>query len=73
MESMGRDKGFRCEKCRIRYRSDEKVPVSLPRGISTGLYIPPPRAHRHLTKPAVRYGREKTGSPDPMIDGWHSP
>jgi tRNA(Ile2)-agmatinylcytidine synthase len=30
------------------------------RRIRTGLYIPTPKAHRHLTKPLQRYGIEKT-------------
>lgn len=73
MESMGKDKGFRCERCKVRLRGVCKISTSPSRRISTQLYIPPPRAHRHLTKPEVRYGRERTGPPDGMIDDWHSP
>jgi len=73
MKSMGRGKGFRCERCKIKRRSPDRIPILFPRVVSTGLYIPPPRAHRHLTKPMVRYGQEKTGCPKGMIDGWHSP
>jgi len=73
MESMGKGKGFRCERCKVRLRGARKISASLPRGISTQLYIPPPRAHRHLTKPVIRYGRERAGLPDGMIEDWHSP
>lgn len=63
LKSRGRDKGFRCEKCGIQFPSASKMRVSMPRAIRKGLYIPPPRAHRHLTKPLSRYGLEKNGGP----------
>jgi tRNA(Ile2)-agmatinylcytidine synthase len=59
MESMGKEKGFRCKKCGKRARKATKVQVQVDREISQGLYIPPPRANRHLTKPLSRYGREQ--------------
>ncbi len=66
LKSMGRDKGFRCEKCGNRFPSASKLRLSMPRGIREGLYIPPSRAHRHLTKPLSRYGLEKNeDSPQP--------
>jgi tRNA(Ile2)-agmatinylcytidine synthase len=58
-ESMGRDQGLRCKKCG--YRGNdlvvEKVPVM--RRLGPGIYLPDRGAHRHLTKPYERYGREK--------------
>ncbi|HYA56154.1 MAG TPA: tRNA(Ile)(2)-agmatinylcytidine synthase [Nitrososphaerales archaeon] len=39
------------------------------RGIPRGIFISSPRANRHLTKPLVRYGREKRTS-EPAIEGW---
>ena len=59
MESMGNEKGFRCKKCGARARKTHKVQVQVKRDISTDLYITPPRANRHLTKPHSRYGLEK--------------
>ncbi len=54
-ESMGRGQGFRCRKCKVRIpRSQALVKIS-PRKIAPGIYLPPARAHRHLTKPASRY------------------
>ncbi len=73
MKSMGRGKGFRCEKCRVRFPISSKVQISIPRRIRDGLYIPPPRAQRHLTKPLSRYGREKNGGPCNPCGIWHYP
>jgi len=61
MGSMGYRKGFRCEKCGYKDPKAEKILVEAPRDITCGLYVPPPRAHRHLTKPFLRYGLEKGG------------
>jgi tRNA(Ile2)-agmatinylcytidine synthase len=63
MTSMGAHKGFRCEKCKHRSSTLRRVPFPIPRSLSSGLYMPPPRAHRHLTKPLSRYGLEKAGKP----------
>ncbi len=59
-ESMGRDQGLRCKKCG--YRSTELVEksVEVERDLAAGIYLPDRSAHRHLTKPYERYGREKT-------------
>ncbi len=59
MESMGTRKGFRCRRCGHRDGSMEKEEVEMERALERGLYIPPPKAQRHLTKPLSRYGREK--------------
>jgi tRNA(Ile2)-agmatinylcytidine synthase len=54
-ESMGKDQGFRCRKCNLHFQKASKSPKSEPRAIGCGIYLPPPRAHRHLTKPASRH------------------
>jgi tRNA(Ile2)-agmatinylcytidine synthase len=69
-ESMGQDQGYRCKKCGRRDRGQQKVPRVVPRDLKPGVYLPDRGAHRHLTKPLERYGREKTYSPSPMIGGW---
>jgi len=58
-ESMGKNQGLRCRKCN--YRGDELVEESVEedRDINPGIYLPDKGAHRHLTKPYERYGREK--------------
>ncbi|GBC74788.1 hypothetical protein HRbin06_00095 [archaeon HR06] len=53
MKSLGKNKGFECEDCKLRKYSKEKLEME--RDIKLGLYLPPPRAHRHLTKPYQRY------------------
>ncbi|TMI48261.1 DUF1743 domain-containing protein [Candidatus Bathyarchaeota archaeon] len=55
-ESMGRGQGFRCRKCKARLPRTTRVEKLEHRKIALGVYIPPPRAHRHLTKPASRDG-----------------
>jgi tRNA(Ile2)-agmatinylcytidine synthase len=74
LKSMGKDKGFRCEKCGSRYASLGKVAVRVKREVQRGLYITSPRSQRHLTKPFRRYGMEKHGeAPEKMIGDWHFP
>ena len=74
LKSMGRNQGFRCEKCRKRYADFGKVEVKLKRELRRGLYVTSARSQRHLTKPLRRYGMEKRGA-DLMglVDGWHFP
>ena len=72
-KSMGKNQGFRCNKCGFRSSDLEKLEVKHERGLDVGLYITSPRSQRHLTKPFVRYGREKSGLPQEMIENWHFP
>lgn len=71
MESMGRGKGYRCRRCGHRDSNLEKQPVVVDRGLEVGLYIPPLKAQRHLTKPLSRYGREKEYVPGELFQPWH--
>ena len=64
MKSMGRGKGFECKKCGFHGRDLKKIASERPRKLKLGLYITSPRSQRHLTKPLVRYGREKNGPPE---------
>lgn len=61
MKSEGRNKGYQCEKCKFRDQKAQKIMVERERVIEPGLYVPTPKAHRHLTKPLHRYGMEKSG------------
>ena len=61
MESMGSGKGYRCRRCGFRGDDLSKVPVVKARRLVEGTYLPDMSAHRHLTKPFQRYGREKKG------------
>jgi tRNA(Ile2)-agmatinylcytidine synthase len=59
MKSEGKNKGYQCEKCKFRDQKAQKIMVQKERAIEPGLYVPTPKAHRHLTKPLQRYGMEK--------------
>jgi len=73
MKSMGKDKGFRCDKCGFRDSKLKKLAVENERLLKRGLYVTPPRSQRHLTKPLCRYGKEKSKAPKEIIRGWHFP
>jgi len=60
MKSEGKNKGYQCDKCKHKEQNTKKILLPQERTIKTGLYIPTPKAHRHLTKPSQRYGIEKT-------------
>jgi tRNA(Ile2)-agmatinylcytidine synthase len=74
LKSMGRNKGFRCEKCGSRYIDIDKIEVKMKREIRRALYITSPRSQRHLTKPFRRYKMEKRhAAAKGLIEGWHFP
>jgi tRNA(Ile2)-agmatinylcytidine synthase len=73
LKSMGKNQGFRCEKCGGKYNNLRKKETAIPRSLKAGLYVTSTRSQRHLTKPLRRYGQEKLGANEkPMIKGWHS-
>lgn len=73
LKSMGKNQGFRCEKCGNKYADLKKNQTVAPRNIKPGLYVTSTRSQRHLTKPLRRYGQEKNSTKHlPMIDDWHS-
>ncbi len=57
MDSAGRNKGFRCKKCKT--RAFEKIKRKIERKLDTGFYEVPPCARRHLSKPLIRMNVEK--------------
>ena len=59
MKSEGRDKGYQCDRCKFKDAAATKILIPKVRDLRPGLYIPTPKAHRHLTKPLQRYGLEK--------------
>jgi tRNA(Ile2)-agmatinylcytidine synthase len=71
MKSMGQGQGFECYKCGNVSRAS-KLPHEEIRSISKKLYVPPMKAHRHLTKPLHRYSlsEKKTEVPVKLIDHW---
>ena len=71
-ESMGSAQGLRCKKCGFRDSSLEKEKVIEPRALNLGVYVPDRDAHRHLTKPLERYGKEKVYKDGSMFEPWIS-
>ncbi len=71
-ESMGRGQGLRCKRCGYRGAEMVRVNEEIQRDLKLGVYLPPPRAERHLTKPVKRYGKEKIGAPSAPVKPWHS-
>lgn len=58
MKSLGFRKGYFCPRCRFHLPMSIKCRLAT-RRILPKIILPPPRSQRHLTKPLVRYGREK--------------
>jgi tRNA(Ile2)-agmatinylcytidine synthase len=54
MTSAGKDKGFKCRKCKKRLGEDAVTQMEIPRDLKQGFYEVPPRARRHLSKPLIR-------------------
>jgi len=71
LKSDGKGKGYKCEICGYKERNAQKVAVELPRDIKEGLYVPVPKAHRHLTKPLRRYGMEKRKYDQVLNSHWY--
>jgi len=61
MKSMGKDQGFRCEKCRNTTDKSHTPLFKIERNLDLGFYECPPSARRHLSKPIVRL--RGTGNP----------
>jgi tRNA(Ile2)-agmatinylcytidine synthase len=59
LKSEGKGKGYQCDRCKFKDRNARKLFVPKARDLKPGLYLPTPKAHRHLTKPMQRYGLEK--------------
>jgi len=74
LKSAGSEKGFKCDRCALVVREQEKDQVRIARKLIPGLYLPESKAHRHLTKPLSRYGQEKNKWNHKAPSGeWHDP
>jgi tRNA(Ile2)-agmatinylcytidine synthase len=67
---MGKNQGLRCKKCGYKSHDLIKIKKNVQRKIKTGLFLPDRGAHRHLTKPFKRYGKEKKVYKNIMLDTW---
>lgn len=75
MSSMGKNQGYRCDKCGYKSKKLTKIQTTEKRVLEKRLYVTSPHSQRHLTKPFRRYGQEKTfdRSHFKIINEWHSP
>lgn len=71
MKSAGKGQSFRCRRCET--HAPSKIHSEVRRDLQETVHLPPPRAHRHLTKPYVRYQREHCGRSLPPALRWHFP
>ncbi|WXG40730.1 MAG: tRNA(Ile)(2)-agmatinylcytidine synthase [Candidatus Freyarchaeum deiterrae] len=72
MTSAGKNKGFKCKKCGLKLTEIKKSTLEMPRNIAEKLYLTPPRAHRHLTRPKERINKVMKRS-ETMFTPWHYP
>jgi len=72
MKSAGSKKGYKCSKCGHRDVEISKTETLLVRNLDRGLYLPPARAQRHLTRPLTRVSRTNSGIPKVLTAKWHS-
>lgn len=75
MSSMGKNQGYRCDKCGYKSKELTKIQTTEKRVLEKRLYITSPHSQRHLTKPFCRYGQEKAldRSHFQIIREWHYP
>jgi tRNA(Ile2)-agmatinylcytidine synthase len=73
MKSAGKDQGFKCRRCNLKAPQAVKGTILRRRALKRGIYIPIAKAHRHLTKPLCRYGREKNWLGNAPSGNWHQP
>jgi len=70
LKSMGKQQGFRCEKCGEKFVNLTKQETIIPRPLQIGLYVTSTRSQRHLTKPLRRFKQEKQNEPVLLINDW---
>ncbi len=70
LSSLGRNKGYRCKKCRRVFKDAKPIKIKVERKIKEGLYECLPSARRHLAKPLIRYGKEKIKPPKNIMKFW---
>jgi tRNA(Ile2)-agmatinylcytidine synthase len=72
LKSAGSKKGFKCVKCDFKSSTMKKVETPMTRNFHEGLYLPPTRAQRHLTRPHVRLSKKNSVRPKQLVAKWHS-
>ena len=72
MKSAGSGQGYKCTKCGHKDKDVSKIETPLVRDLQAGLYLPPERAQRHLTRPLARINKWNCGAPSSLVAKWHS-
>ena len=72
MKSAGSGQGFKCVRCGHKDSEITKTEAPLERDLKSGLYLPPMRAQRHLTRPLARFEKSNSGVPKELVTKWHS-
>ncbi|MFW9807417.1 MAG: DUF1743 domain-containing protein [Candidatus Thorarchaeota archaeon] len=72
MKSAGSEQGYKCVKCGFKDREIDKIETPELRDLQPGIYLPPERAQRHLTRPYARNDRMNSGSPRHLIIKWYN-
>ena len=70
MKSKGKGQGFQCIRCRKKL--SKKIFIENPRKIQKKFYLPELSAHRHLTRPAQRFGKINDIKFDKSISWFHT-
>jgi len=65
MKSIGREAGFRCQKCGTKAASEAGIWREARRPLAVGWYEPPVSARRHLSRPLKRMGVKANEYPPP--------
>jgi tRNA(Ile2)-agmatinylcytidine synthase len=73
MKSAGKGQGYKCIKCGFKESTGTKLEVAVERDLEEKVYLPPPRAQRHLTRPLERTNRRNGGIPGGLVYKWHFP
>ncbi len=58
LKKLGKGKGFACPRCKLRTILITQLDIAT-RSLRQAIFIPPPRAQKHLIKPFQRYRRTK--------------
>lgn len=73
MKSAGKHKGYKCPSCGFKDPGAKKTESEIVRDLKKGLYLPPPTAQRHLTRPYSRLRKHNKGVPKKLLSQWHYP
>lgn len=71
LKSAGKNKGYKCKSCGYKVSFAERIKIPIKRNIIEGIYIPPPRAQRHLTRPIERLNRNNEEKEVKLIKKWY--